>query len=603
MSATSSPHPRADGREPTRGHVARRGLVGAGAAAAALVVAGIAVVPDVAHAAAGVAAPIACPTPFPTASAVDGVSGTGFTVERGTKPEPFTAKVIGRITDGIAPGIDMIMAEVSSPALQRAGGVWAGMSGSPVYSADGRLIGAVSYGLSGAPTRIAGITPAASMRALLLQTATTGTPAVKRKVAVSADAARRIAATGAAAAAQAAGGFSRLAVPVWVSGATGGKAAPLLARLQQKMPDARVMAGGASATTTQGPASQIVAGGNFAASFAYGDATLAAVGTTTFVCNGVAVAFGHPFLASGASSMTVHAADAVYVQPDAVAAPFKVSNVKAPVGTLDGDYVPGIRGRLGTLPATTGITSSLAKPGGAAVTGTTKSSYGPLTPDAVAFHVFYNLQRVLNADPAGSAALTITVKGVRAGGKAFTVTRTDHYSSTGSISFAVADQVYTQINSLVAQPFEPVKLTSVSITGTVSTAVKEYRVTSLKVKKGTTFVPVTGTIQAKAGTTLTLQATLSPYQGVGATKTLTLPVAVPSGSVGSSGAVAVMSGNREDVAEPASFSQVLTSFQSTARRDTVLATLDLGTGAPVTTRATADQSVADYYRSVPVEVS
>jgi hypothetical protein len=52
----------------------------------------------------------------------------------GTTPEPFTADVLGRITDGIAPGVDMIMADVSSPALTRAGGVWAGMSGSPVYT-------------------------------------------------------------------------------------------------------------------------------------------------------------------------------------------------------------------------------------------------------------------------------------------------------------------------------------------------------------------------------------------------------------------------------------------------------------------------------------
>jgi hypothetical protein len=36
------------------------------------------------------------------------------------------------------------------------------MSGSPVYAADGRLIGAVAYGLAGAST-IAGITPAADM--------------------------------------------------------------------------------------------------------------------------------------------------------------------------------------------------------------------------------------------------------------------------------------------------------------------------------------------------------------------------------------------------------------------------------------------------------
>jgi hypothetical protein len=36
------------------------------------------------------------------------VAGTGFTVEKGTTPDPFSAEVIGRITDGIEPGTDMI---------------------------------------------------------------------------------------------------------------------------------------------------------------------------------------------------------------------------------------------------------------------------------------------------------------------------------------------------------------------------------------------------------------------------------------------------------------------------------------------------------------
>src|SRR4051812_43125395 len=70
------------------------------------------------------AAPTDCPTAFPTASAVDGVTGTGYTVERGTTPEPFSARILGRINDGIAPGIDMIMADLTSPALTRSGGVW-----------------------------------------------------------------------------------------------------------------------------------------------------------------------------------------------------------------------------------------------------------------------------------------------------------------------------------------------------------------------------------------------------------------------------------------------------------------------------------------------
>jgi hypothetical protein len=163
------------------------------------------------------AAPADCPTAFPTAQAVDGVIGTGYTVERGTAPEPFTATILGRINDGIGPGIDMIMADLDSPALTRAGGVWAGMSGSPVYAADGRLIGSVSYGLAAA-SPIAGITPAADMKKLLSTPA--GSRAGQAKVKMSSRQAFRIAQTGDVSAEQADEGFRQLPVPVSVSGAS-----------------------------------------------------------------------------------------------------------------------------------------------------------------------------------------------------------------------------------------------------------------------------------------------------------------------------------------------------------------------------------------------
>lgn len=108
-----------------------------------------------------------CPAAVPVQEIVAGQGATGLTVSVGSTPEPFTGTVLGRITDGIAPGIDMVMAELDGAALRAAGGVWSGMSGSPVYAESGRLIGAVSYGLSAGPSLVAGITPAASMRALL----------------------------------------------------------------------------------------------------------------------------------------------------------------------------------------------------------------------------------------------------------------------------------------------------------------------------------------------------------------------------------------------------------------------------------------------------
>jgi hypothetical protein len=76
------------------------------------------------------AAPDPCPAAFPVADLVAGMSANGLTVEKGNTADPFTATVLGVVDDGIAPGLDMIIVETDSPAIQRAGGVWAGMSGS-----------------------------------------------------------------------------------------------------------------------------------------------------------------------------------------------------------------------------------------------------------------------------------------------------------------------------------------------------------------------------------------------------------------------------------------------------------------------------------------
>jgi SpoIVB peptidase S55 len=293
----------------------RRNLLAVGLVVA-LLLASLAAAP-----AAVAAGPTACPATFPTKQAVDGVTGVGYTVERGTTPDPFTAQILGRIDDGIAPGVDMIMADLDSPALDRAGGVWQGMSGSPVYASDGRLIGSVSYGLSFGPSSIAGLTPAASMKPILTQLATAATreqanAAMRERVALPMAAADRLRATGEMTAAQASGGFQQLDVPLWVSSASTSGKQTMFDRLQQRAPGTRVFAGGARAPSTPAPASSITAGGNFVAGLSYGLATLAATGTTTFVCDGKAVAFGHPFFSAGSVRMSAHPATAVYVQPD-----------------------------------------------------------------------------------------------------------------------------------------------------------------------------------------------------------------------------------------------------------------------------------------------
>ena len=99
-----------------------------------------------------------CKAAVPITEVARGNPVTGLTVDTGTVPEGFTGEILGVINDGIAPGLDMVMARLDSAEINRVG-IWQGMSGSPVYAEDGRLIGAVAYGLAWGASPIAGITP------------------------------------------------------------------------------------------------------------------------------------------------------------------------------------------------------------------------------------------------------------------------------------------------------------------------------------------------------------------------------------------------------------------------------------------------------------
>ena len=150
-------------RRPARsGHRRATGLTASGAAGALVLAGLVAVGPS------ATAAPTPdCAAPFPVADLVSGAPVDGLTVSRGTTPQAFTGEVLGVLSDGIGPDLDMIVAELHSPAIDAAGGIWQGMSGSPVYAEDGRLIGAVAYGLAYGSSPVAGITPYEDMQGYL----------------------------------------------------------------------------------------------------------------------------------------------------------------------------------------------------------------------------------------------------------------------------------------------------------------------------------------------------------------------------------------------------------------------------------------------------
>src|SRR5687767_5761610 len=90
-----------------------------------------------------------------------GMKGTARTVFSGTETQEFGVEVLGVLPGFPGPRQSAIIARLSGANVEKTG-VFAGMSGSPVY-VDGRLVGAIAFSFPFSKEPIAGITPIKQM--------------------------------------------------------------------------------------------------------------------------------------------------------------------------------------------------------------------------------------------------------------------------------------------------------------------------------------------------------------------------------------------------------------------------------------------------------
>jgi SpoIVB peptidase S55 len=577
--------------------------------------------------AAGQAAPAdPCPAAVPVAEVTAGLAGVGYTVSSGTTPEPFTARVIGVLADGIAPGLDMIIVETDSPAIRAVGGIWFGMSGSPVYTGDGRLLGAVAYGLSAAPSPIAGLTPGEEMRKLLSlpSAAQQRTPT---RVRLSATLQARIVRTGAATAAEAQAGMRQLPVPLGISGLAGAHYDKVAQATASSGKVAAVPFRAAAAPSAPASPSEIVPGGNFAAALSYGDVTFSGLGTTTAVCDSLALAFGHPFTFGGRVAYSAHTADALYVQPDDLFGPFKVGNLGGVAGTVDQDRLAAIRARLGAGPVPIPVTATVSGAGtGLTRTGTTQVNMDVDLPSLAALHLLSNFDRTFQKIGEGTSYVRWTVTGTTGSGRSFTLTRPNRFASQFDISFDSIFEMLDFLSLIQAQSFEEVRFSGVTITASADEQFRRYRIDKVFQKTGPSrYAEVSSRrpVRVRSGAALGIRVRLAPYKNRGAVLNLDVAFRVPRGRAGSGGTLDVLGGASafsEDIFclfDPdacgeeggvRSFGQVLQVLGRQPRNNQLIATMtiDPAPGRPrpaVTTRTRTANQVITGRRSIPVIVT
>ena len=425
-----------------------------------------------------------CADAFPVASITQGMPVDGLTVTEGTEPTEFAGEVIGVLKDGIAPGIDMIIADLGNqtgdPAhdtrIDQVGGIWQGMSGSPVYTDGGELLGAVAYGLSWGPSTVAGITPYEQMDDYL-------PGRVETEVSVPDGMARAIAAGSDVSARQAGDGLEQLRVPLTINGISQSRLKHVRSGTQGRYLHRQGRAGtlvGGAGPGVMADESDVVDGGNLGAAISYGTITAGGVGTVTDRCGDDLVGFGHPMMFSGATSLGVMPADALYVQEESLGAPFKVANLAAPVGTITQDRLTGITGTVAGLPAEVPIVSTVSY-GERSRTGESKSLSQEWNTDVTLMQVLAMHDVAIDAIQPGSETSGVTVT-VTAGGEEIPITSTDRYVSDYDIAYAglwsIGDLVHT-ISRL-----DGVEITGVTTDSDVTDSTDISRLGKMQQKRG-----------------------------------------------------------------------------------------------------------------------
>jgi hypothetical protein len=426
-----------------------------------------------------------CDPIMPSSSVTAGMTGTGWTVARGRTPEPFSVEVLGILRNEIGPGRDMIVVQASSPAIDRAG-IWFGMSGSPVY-VGGQLIGAVAFGFSGA-SPIAGLTPASDMARVLSYPPMSprtlaAADAMPSAVRLPADLRQRIAEATGTSVGSVATTMTRLRVPLSVSGLRARGLARVEAWAHKRGLGVLPYSGSSASNTPVSAAATMQPGDNFAAAISYGDVTSAGVGTTTYVCNGRALAFGHPFFFSGATTIGANAADALAVITDPLFGSFKMAAVAETVGRVDQDRLAGIGSTFGEAPATTPVRSSVfAKDLNARRDGATDVVLEEELPFVGFLHLLLNIDSVFDEIGEGSSELSWTITGKREGGAPWELSRSNVFASEFDISATSAEDVLMALDLIGFNPLEEVEFTGVRADATVETTVRQYTITKLLVK-------------------------------------------------------------------------------------------------------------------------
>ncbi len=257
-----------------------------------------------------------------------GMRGYGKTVISGTKISRFDVRIVDIMrSDGATP--DYLFIKVGGAEIEAAGGISAGMSGSPIYI-NNNLVGAVAFTTEYSNTLYGYATPIEYMLPLLEG--------------------ENSASAGRGAGSSLWAALARCQSPVMVAGLSHRGFLRLSERLSRC--GLRAVQGGGSARAGRGGWSKAVEpGAAIGIQLIRGAVNVTALGTMTYVQGNRFVAFGHSFIHHGRANFPL-VRTVIHQSVPSTQLPFRVGSPLGPViGTVTQDREAGVGGVLGEKPA------------------------------------------------------------------------------------------------------------------------------------------------------------------------------------------------------------------------------------------------------------
>ena len=267
-----------------------------------------------------------------------GMQGYAFTIFAGDQVEKFDLEVIGVMPNFLGPRQSIILVQLKGPKVERTG-VVAGMSGSPVYL-DGKLAGALSLKL-GIFTKdpIAGVTPIEDV----VRPPAQSRPSASAPLPVDPSALPR---SNVSFSLPSGSTLAPIETPLVFSGF---QSATLQLFAPQIQSYGFVAAqGGTSAARPED--AHLVPGDMAGMVLVQGDASINSACTVTAVQADRVFLCGHPFLNLGEVQLPM-ARSRVLTTLSSDLASTKIVNVGGSIGTITGDHLTAVTGKLGAPPA------------------------------------------------------------------------------------------------------------------------------------------------------------------------------------------------------------------------------------------------------------